>query len=428
MPAGGAPTVAVVTIADIALILLMAVIFTRLAARLRQPPVIGELVAGIVLGPSLLGVLPGHLTTWLFPPGAQAYLSLIAQVGLLLFMFGVGWELDMATLRYRGRGVAAIALASMTLPFALGLALAPWLYQGHSSVRGHLVPFTSFALYIGIIMSITAFPVLARIVSDFRLQHARSGIISLGSAALADVLAWCVLAVVVATVQATGAGGFAATIGYSAVYVAVMTALVRPGLRWLIPRLSRGPARVQLALLVSAGVFLSSFATSLIGLHGIFGAFAFGLVMPRSGPLREVVAEPLAQASSLLLPVFFTVTGLSVDVAAMNWTELAALGLVLVAACAGKLLGGGLTARACGLSWNESAVVGVLMNTRGATELVILSIGVSLGVLDGGMFTVMVLMALVTTAMAGLLLPRPSPSSPYPATPASEPASTSLPL
>jgi Kef-type K+ transport system membrane component KefB len=198
MSSSGTPPGAVVAVGDVALILLVSVIFGRLAVRLRQPAVIGELVAGIILGPSLLGLLPGHLTMLLFPAGARPYLSLLAQVGLTLFMFGVGWEVDAGVLRYRGRSVAGIAVTSMVVPFALGLALAPWLYQHHSVVHGRVVSFTPFALYIGILMAITAFPVLARIVADFGLQRLRSGAIALGSAATADLLAWCVLAVVVA--------------------------------------------------------------------------------------------------------------------------------------------------------------------------------------------------------------------------------------
>jgi Kef-type K+ transport system membrane component KefB len=187
-----------------------------------------------------------------------------------------------------------------------------------------------------------------------------------------------------------------------------MALLVRPALRWLVIRLSDGPARGQLALLVAAGVLLCYFATSLIGLHGIFGAFAFGLAMPRepAGRLRAAVQEPLERSSSLLLPVFFTITGLSVNVTSLTGTLLLEFAIILLVACAGKLLGGVVPARLSGLSWREAATIGVLMNTRGATELVILSIGVSLGVLDSRLFTVGVLMALVTTGMAGILLPR----------------------
>ncbi len=221
------------------------------------------------------------------------------------------------------------------------------------------------------------------------------------------MLAWCLLAVVVATVHAGGLDSFIATIGYSAVYVTVMALLVRPALRWGLTRLSKGSARAQLALAVGAGVFLSSFATSLIGLHAIFGAFACGLAMPR-GPdqLRSDVLEPLERASSLLLPVFFTVIGLSVNVASLDGGMLVEFLVITLTACVGKLLGAGLSARISGLSWRDAASVGVLMNTRGATELVILNIGVGLGVLDGQLFTVMVLMAVVTTGMAGVLLPR----------------------
>lgn len=269
-----------VAVADIALILLVGVVFVRMAERLRQPPVIGEIVAGIMMGPSLLGLLPGHLTGLIFPVEARPYLSLLGQVALLLFMFGVGWEFDTGMLRCRGRSVTALAVSSMVLPFLLALGLAVPLYQLHSEVSRHHVSFTSFALYLGVAMSITAFPVLARIVADFRLQNNRVGILATSGAAVCDVLAWCLLAVVLATVHAGGLSSFIATIGYSALYVGVMAGLVRPALRWALPRLSNGPARAYLALIVGAGVFLSSFATSLIGLHSIFGA------LPSAWPCR----------------------------------------------------------------------------------------------------------------------------------------------
>jgi Kef-type K+ transport system membrane component KefB len=418
MAGGRAELISATAVADIALILLVGVVFVRLAERLRQPPVIGEIVAGIVMGPSLLGLLPGHLTDRIFPPETRPYLSLLGQVALLLFMFCVGWELDTGMLRYRGRSVTAVAVSSMVLPFLLALGLALQLYQRHSNAPGYHISFTSFALYFGVAMSITAFPVLARIVADFRLQNTRIGLLALGGAAIGDVLAWCLLVVVVATVHARGLGSFIATIGYSAIYVVVMAVLVRPALRWILSRPSKGSARAHLALIVGAGVFLSSFATSLIGLHGIFGAFALGLAMPR-GPdesLRNSVLEPLERASSLLLPVFFTVIGLSVNVASLDRMTLIEFLVITFVACLGKLLGAGLSARISGLSWHDATSVGVLMNTRGATELVVLDIGVGLGVLDGRLFTAMVLMAVVTTGMAGVLLPRSTQAIP-PVTP-----------
>jgi Kef-type K+ transport system membrane component KefB len=409
-----------VAVADIALILLLAVLFMRLAEYLRQPPVIGEIVAGIIMGPSLLGLLPGQLTEMIFPNEARPHLALVAEVGLLLFMFGVGWKFDTGVLRYHSRSVAVVAVSSMVLPFLLALGLALPLYHRHSEVNGQHVSFTSFALYLGVAMSITAFPVLARIIADARLQNTRSGLFALGGAAIGDVLAWCVLAIVVATVNASGFGSFLATLGYLAIYVAMMALLVRPALQWLLTRPSKGPKQARLAMVVAAGVFLSSFATSLIGVHAIFGAFAFGLVMPRSPaqPLRAGVLEPLERASFLLLPVFFTLIGLSVDIASLDGGMLVEFLVITLIASAGKLLGAGLSARLSGLSWRDAANVGVLMNTRGATELIVLNIGVGLGVLDGQLFTVMVLMALVTTSMAGVLLPKHAHAVP----PAADPA------
>lgn len=415
MPGDHSATVIAVAIADIAVILLVAVALGRLATRFRQPPVIGELLAGIVLGPSLLGLLPGDVGGWLFPAEARPYLAMVAQVGLLLFMFGVGYHLDLGMMRRRGRSVAAVAVSSMVVPFVLGLVLAVLLHQRHGVVDGDQVPFGSFAMYLGIAMSVTAFPVLARIIVDLGLQHTRAGVIALCAAAVTDLLAWCVLALVVAAIHATGIGGFVATVGYSVLYVATLVLAVRPGLRWLVGKVSDSSAVAALPLLVAAGVFLSAFVTSLIGIHGIFGAFAFGMAMPRKalGAARAAMVEPLSRVSLLLLPVFFTVTGLAVDVTALTGPMLLEFGLVIVVACAGKLLSAGLAARASGLTWREAATVGALMNTRGATELVILNIGVALGVLDGTLFTIMVLMALVTTAAAGVFIGyRPARTAP----------------
>ncbi|MEZ0095349.1 cation:proton antiporter [Streptacidiphilus sp. EB129] len=396
-------------IADIALVLVVGAVLVLLARRLRQPAVIAEITAGIVLGPSLLGLLPGDLPHRLFPNDARPFLSMVAQIGLLLFMFTVGWELDLASLRRDRKAVTAVATVttgSMVLPFLLGLAVAGYCYQHHSTVAGHHVSFWSLALYLGVSMSITAFPVLARILTDNRLNTTKAGSLALASAALGDVLAWCLLAAIVAVVTASSQAAFISILWKSAGYVSVMVVLVRPALAWLVNRFA-GRGTLPLGAMVTAALLLSAFATSRIGIHPIFGAFALGLAMPRQSRelLEDEVIKPLHHAGQVLLPVYFIVTGLSVNISGLTGTGWVELLLVLAAACGGKLIGATLPARRSGMSWRESMGVGVLMNTRGLTELIILNVGLSLHVLDTSMFTVMVLMALITTAMAGPVLP-----------------------
>ncbi|MFY1623376.1 cation:proton antiporter [Micromonospora sp. WMMD735] len=403
-------TVAIV-MADIALVLLVAHLFGGIARRLGQPVVIGEIVAGIALGPSLLGLLPGDLTALLFPAAARPYLSAISQVGLLLFMFLIGWEFDRRVVSRHKSLTLSVSVCSIALAFALGVGLANLIYPRHATIAGKPVPFLAFALFLGAAMAITAFPVLARILRDRRLSHTRVGVLALASAAIDDVLAWCILAVVAAVATARDATDLAQVVLMSAGYIAVMALAVRPGLAALIRRV--GPNTYQLAAITAAGVFLSSYATTWIGIHAIFGAFAFGFVMPRqpAEALIKHVRVPFENIGLVLLPVFFIVTGLSVDIAALSPTNLLELTAIVLVACVGKMAGATLPARAFGLSWPQARRLGVLMNTRGLTELIVLNIGVSLGVLDGQMFTMMVIMALVTTAMAGPLLATRAASS-----------------
>ncbi|MGW7608721.1 cation:proton antiporter [Streptomyces sp. NPDC054766] len=394
-------------IAGIAGILIAGAVLAHLARRVRQPAVIGEITAGILLGPSLLGLLPGNPTQRLFPDEVRPLLSMVAQLGLLLFMFTVGWELDWTTMRRRKSSVAGVTAGSILAPMVLGIGVAALIYHNHSRVNSEKVPFSSFSLYLGVSMSITAFPVLARILKDNNLSRTKIGALALTSAALGDVLAWCLLAGVVAVVTASGPSGFTDTLWMSAGYGATMVVVVRPLLARGVASISRRGTGAHLATLVTAGLLLSAYTTSKIGIHPIFGAFAFGLVMPRKPEalLEERMLRPLQHAGELMLPVYFIVTGLSVDVAAMSPAAWGELCLILAAAIVGKLLGAGLPAKSFGLGWKESTGVGVLMNTRGLTELIILGVGLSLGVLDQTLFTEMVLMALITTAMTGPLLP-----------------------
>lgn len=397
-----------VSMAGIALALLAGALLGSFARRLRQPPVIGEIAAGILLGPSALGLLPGNPTERVFPAGARPLLSAIAQVGLLLFMFMIGWKFERSLLRNRKGLAAAVSLSSVLLAFMLGAGLAFLLYAQHSTVRGKEVPVLAFVLFIGAAMSVTAFPVLARILDDSGLMRTGVGALALASAAVDDVVAWCLLAFVSAIVTAGGSAELVQILVLSIVYVAAMIWLVRPLLAYLVHRLARGQGFPYLLAVLAAGVFLSSYATTWIGIHAIFGAFLFGFVMPREPAelLQRELGRPLESIGLLLLPVFFIVTGLGVDIgglAAHNYLELAA---IIVVACAGKLVGAAGPATAFGMPWRKAGTLGLLMNTRGLTGLIVIDAGVGLGVLDPPMFTMMVIMALVTTAMAGPLLPR----------------------
>jgi Kef-type K+ transport system membrane component KefB len=251
--------------------------------------------------------------------------------------------------------------------------------------------------------------VLARILTDNRLTNTRVGALALAGAAVDDVLAWCMLAYVSAIVTADGdMANLVQIAALSAGYVALMFLVVRPLLAYVVSRWSRGGEWRSLLVLLCAGAFLSAWLTTWIGIHEIFGAFLFGFVMPRepAAALEEHLRKPLNHVGLVLLPVFFIVTGLGVDIGALSGTQFIELVAVIVVACAGKLLGAVVPARVLGLSWGESRTLGLLMNTRGLTELIILSAAVDLGVLDGQLFTMMVIMALVTTALAGPLLPR----------------------
>ena len=397
--------ITVTAIGGIALTFVIGVAFTALFRRIGQPAVVGEITAGICLGPSLLGLLPGDLPARLFPAEVRPHLGVVAQVGLLLFMFVIGWEFDGKVLRGRFGSTGTIWISSLATPMILGLGLAWAIYGSHDVVNGHTVPFAQFALYLSVAMSITAFPVLARIIAEHGLQSTRTGMLALGLAAADDLLAWCMLAVVVAMTTATGVAGFVGVMAWSALYLAVMLWLVRPLLAAADRRLRPEHGR-YVAVLAAAGAFASAFTTSHIGIHAIFGAFMFGMVMPRrrDGLLHQLALVPIETVSKVLMPIFFVVTGLSVDLTSLTAGGVLQTVAIIAVACLGKLGGVALSARLTGTGWKDATVLGVLMNTRGLTELVILNVGLSMGLLTVQLFSAMVLMALVTTAVAAPVL------------------------
>jgi K+:H+ antiporter len=385
---------------DLALIIVLARLLGLAAKRIGQPPVLGEIIAGILLGPTLFN---GKLTSALFPMPLLPPLTALADLGLVLFMFVVGYEVDLRLVRGRERIAASVSVSSIVLPLVLGTGLGVWLahWQGH--VR-HLLP---FALFVGTAMSVTAFPVLARILTDRGLHRTRIGGLALASAAIDDVLAWSLLAVVVAI---AGSGGNELRLLLAPVYAAAMFLLVRP----LLHRLGtvyRRQGRLTPGVLaaVLAGLLLSSYATDWMGVKFIFGAFLFGLVMPREGfeALREDILERLEQVSVLvLLPVFFVVSGLKVNLSKVGLSGLGALCAILAVAVVGKFGGAYAGARFAGVRGRQAGALAALMNTRGLTGIVILAVGLQLNILRPPLYSLMIVMAIVTTAMAGPLLKR----------------------
>ena len=377
------------------------------AKKVRQPAVVGEIVAGIMLGPSVLGLINEELPERLFPLDTRPFLGIIAQLGLIIFMFIIGLELDMSLIRGKGRLAAVTSLSSVVLPFTLTMLAAPVLHAEYGTVDGEEVNLLHFGLFLGAAMSVTAFPVLARILTERNMHRTRIGVLTLACAAVDDILAWSLLAAVLAVVG-EGELGPQWVLVLTAVYGAGMVLLIRPLLVKLVARyqrLERLTPDVLAAVL--AGVLVSSFLTSEIGIHAIFGAFFFGAIFPREGAhqMFQEILERLEQITViLLLPVFFVVTGLLVDITGLGLDGLKYLLLVLLVACTGKFVGASVASRSQGVPARQAMALGVLMNTRGLTELVILTIGREVGVLNEEMFTIMVVMAVFTTIITEPLL------------------------
>ena len=393
-----------VLLIQIVVILGAAGVVSRLFRRLGQPPVMGEMVAGIILGPSVLGFFFPQAMSFIFPASSLETLRLLSQIGVVLFMFVVGMELNVKHVKERGSAAVMISHASIIVPFVLGTALSLFLYR-------ELAPpgtsFSAFALFIGVAMSITAFPVLARILADRNLSQTQLGSIALTCAAVDDVTAWCILALVIALVQASGIVVSLTTVVFTLLFAAAMIFVVRPQLRRMV-KLATG-AHIHTRRLIAgvlALVLISALVTETIGIHALFGAFVAGVVMPPSTDFRLFLREKLETFSAAaLLPLFFAFTGLRMQATLLNdWRSWALCAVVILVAIAGKLGGSMLMSRWTGMSWSQSFSLGVLMNTRGLVELVVLNIGYDLGILSGRIFAMMVLMALVTTFMTGPLL------------------------
>ncbi|MER7183577.1 cation:proton antiporter [Streptomyces hyaluromycini] len=378
----------------------------QLLKRLGQPPVVGEILVGILFGPSLLGWLWPGAQAWLFPQSALPYIGVLGNIGLLVFMFLVGLELDLKSLRGNSRTAVAVSQAGIALPLLLGTLLALGMYGDFAPPGTGKLP---FVLFIAVSMSITAFPVLARILTDRGLYRTRVGALAMASAAVDDVSAWCLLAAVVAVTKSSSPMEALTTAGYALVFAAVMFLVVRPLLARWAARAERRYADGVVLVVLFSGLSLAAYATDRIGVHALFGAFLFGVVTPRGSRRIEATAARMrAFAVPVLLPLFFVSTGLKTDIGLLggSGTQWLWAGAVLVVAVAGKWGGGTLAARLSGRDWRDSMSLGALMNCRGLTELIVLNIGLGLGVIGPGLFTVLVLMALLTTAMTSPALTR----------------------
>ncbi len=370
-------------------------ILGKLLRLIGQPPVIGEVAAGILLGPSLLGRVWPAGASFLLPDSAASFLGVIAQIGIILYMFLIGLEMNLGEFKGRAAATLTIAHASMAVPFVLGAALALVLFPRLASED---VSFTSFALFIGVALSITAFPVLARILTDLRMHKTPLGTLALACAASNDAAAWCLLALAVGVAKAQVGGGLF-VIGGTFVYLAFMLLLVRPlAAHWLA---QTGPAaltRGGLAL-VFVALLLSALTTEWIGLHAIFGAFVLGAVIPHDSVVARTLSGNFADfVTVLLLPAFFAFTGLRTEFGLVAGIEAWLLcASIMVVATFGKFGGVYLAARAVGIDWRQSSALGVLMNTRGLMELIVLNVGLELRIISPTLFAMMVLMALVTT-------------------------------
>jgi Kef-type K+ transport system membrane component KefB len=371
--------------------------------RIGQPAVVGEIVAGILLGPSALGFVAPDLSRLLLPPDAIGFFSLISQVGVIFFMFLVGVQLDSSHLRGQGDAAIAISHASIVVPFVLGAALALALYSDFG-VSG--VPFTAFALFLGVAMSITAFPVLARILSERGLQRTPLGALALTVAAADDVTAWFLLAFVVGVVRAK-LDSVVWTIGLTALYIALMFFVVAPLVRrFLVSRAESSDASRSTIAVALVGLLLSALASETIGIHAIFGAFLMGVIIPSGSSLARQLTSRLEDMTVIMfLPVFFAFTGLRTKIGLLQTgEEWLVCGAIVLVATAGKFGGTMLGARIAGVPWREAVRLGVLMNTRGLMELIVLNVALDLGILSPLLFTMMVIMAVATTFMTTPLL------------------------
>ena len=390
-----------ILLAQIVTIIVVARFFGWVFKKIGQPTVIGEIIAGIVLGPSLLGMYFPEFSSTLFPVESLGNLKFLSQIGLILFMFVIGMELDLKVLKNKANEAVVISHASIVIPFTLGIGLAYFVYNRFAPEG---VKFLSFSLFMGIAMSITAFPVLARIVQERGLNKTKLGAIAITCAAADDITAWSLLAVVIAIVKADNFVSSLYIIGLAALYVLAMLFIVKPFLKRIGELYGTKDTLVKpVVAIFFLTLIISSYATEVIGIHALFGAFMTGAIMPDVPKFRTIFIEKVEDVSLiLLLPLFFVFTGLKTEIGLINDPYLwKVTGFIILVAVIGKFLGSALAAKFVGQTWSDSFTIGALMNTRGLMELIVLNIGLELKVLTPEVFTMMVIMALVTTFMTG---------------------------
>lgn len=389
---------------QIIIIIISSQLLASLFKKIGQPPVIGEIVAGIILGPSLFGLISPSAFLFIFPVESLPNLRFLSQIGLLLFMFIVGMELDSRLLRKQAFEAVIISHASILIPFALGVFISFYLYKAYAAAH---TEFYSFALFMGIAMSITAFPVLARIIRDRKLTDTKLGILAISCAASDDVTAWCILAILIAYINSgTGMNGLL-VVGMVLLYVLMMLVPARLILKKIYALYEKGKIGYNMLMAVIFTLLLfSSYCTEVIGIHALFGAFLAGIIIPKNAFLQKHIIDRISDVTMvMLLPLFFVYTGLRTNAGILNtgglWISFI---LIMLCAVAGKLGGSTLVAKALGQTWKNSLSIGALMNTRGLMELVVLNIGYDMGILSTEIFSMMVLMALLTTMMTAPIL------------------------
>jgi Kef-type K+ transport system membrane component KefB len=390
-----------ILLAQIITIILVARVFGWIFKKIGQPSVIGEIIAGIVLGPSLLGMYFPEFSATLFPKESLGNLKFLSQIGLILFMFVIGMELDLKALKNKANEAVVISHASIVIPFALGIGLSYFVYDRFAPEG---VKFLAFSLFMGIAMSITAFPVLARIVQERGINKTKLGAIVITCAAADDITAWCLLAVVIAIVKAGSFVSSLYVIMLAVVYVGMMLFIVKPFLKRIGDLYGSKDSLVKPVVAIFFLVLIvSSYATEVIGIHALFGAFMTGVIMPDIAKFRNIFIDKVEDVSViLLLPLFFVFTGLKTEIGLINDPYLwKVTGFIILVAVVGKFFGSALAAKFVGQNWRDSLTIGALMNTRGLMELIVLNIGLELKVLTPAVFTMMVIMALVTTFMTG---------------------------
>lgn len=388
----------------ILLALILIIVVTRIGGillkKIGQPPVIGEIIGGIFLGPSLFGkIFPGTME-YLLPTTIAPILNIIAQIGIILYMFLVGLEIDLKALKKSAHSTIAISHASIIFPFILGAALSLWIFEGLAPLN---VDFTSFSLFLAVSMSITAFPVLARILTDQNLHKTKLGSIALTCAAIDDVTAWCLLAFVTSFAKAQISSAFA-TLFWTIAYILLMFIVIKPIIENKFIKMDQNTAANEGAMfLILIAALASATLTEMIGIHAIFGAFLLGAIIPHESLAAKTLNIRLQDIIRILfLPAFFAYTGMRTQISLVNSAKDWLICAVIIAvAIVGKFGGTLFAARFTGMGWRQSITLGILMNTRGLVELIVLNVGLDLGVISPRLFTMMVIMALVTTLITG---------------------------